>query len=120
MCTIWQCFGRGTWNPSLTAIAILFVEPKHFDEEKRKWADSKAHRDELAQIKLTRKGTDSLLMEKAAKKHHQTAAAGVSQETSIEEGEFAVDDRGTGNRQEAAGNWTRDRWLAVEETTVSM
>lgn len=34
--TLWQRFGRAARDPSLDAIAILFVEAKYFDDEKEK------------------------------------------------------------------------------------
>ncbi|OSX62962.1 hypothetical protein POSPLADRAFT_1109487, partial [Postia placenta MAD-698-R-SB12] len=36
MNTLWQRFGRAAWDQSLTAIAILLVEAKYFDEAKQK------------------------------------------------------------------------------------
>ncbi|EJF62758.1 P-loop containing nucleoside triphosphate hydrolase protein [Dichomitus squalens LYAD-421 SS1] len=32
--SLWQRFGRAARDPSRTALAVLFVDPKHFDEEK--------------------------------------------------------------------------------------
>lgn len=36
MNTLWQRFGRAARDPSLDAVAILFVEAKYFDDEKEK------------------------------------------------------------------------------------
>ncbi|KDQ16394.1 hypothetical protein BOTBODRAFT_87350, partial [Botryobasidium botryosum FD-172 SS1] len=53
-CVLMQRFGRGTRNPSLTARAVLFIEPKYLSEvrEERKWkAEAQALREMKAKDK---------------------------------------------------------------------
>ena len=46
MCTLWQRFGRGARSPDTAAVAILFAEARHFDDEKEKARKAKAKRAE--------------------------------------------------------------------------
>ncbi|EPQ50064.1 hypothetical protein GLOTRDRAFT_67173, partial [Gloeophyllum trabeum ATCC 11539] len=68
MCTLWQRFGRGARDFSLTALAVLIVEPKHFDEEKKKAADAKRKRAEKKKTMAQRQPLTSLNGTRTAKR----------------------------------------------------
>ena len=60
--TLWQRFGRAARDPSLDAVAILFVEGKYFDDEKDKRTRAqkrKAEQELERQRKKARTGTAS-------------------------------------------------------------
>lgn len=85
--TLWQRFGRAARDPSRSAIAVLFAEPKHFDE----WKEAEAKRMEererraveraVAKEKSKRVATDMTNSPERPSKRKKSANPGNLQKT---------------------------------------
>lgn len=76
--TLWQRFGRAARDPSLDAVAILFVEGKYFDDEKDKRTRAqkrKAEQELERQRKKARTGTASEPSDQRARTGHAAQQA---------------------------------------------
>src|ERR1700678_217495 len=68
MCTLWQRFGRGARGIGITAVAILLVEKKDTEEERKLKAEKAARKKGKERIGTKRKAQEELHRDEAAKR----------------------------------------------------